>query len=187
GSAGNEEPLEQRTCVPVERLAELSRRHRLVEGDHVTPDPRHIEPALFVPTRDDHVGPQPVADHVERLAQCRPGVLLVELRPEQREQTIAAVETPGGGGGEVGEQRQAPRSGEEAFDLAPLGIGEVQSPEQPALDHTRPLRTCAEEPAAPPRLGTRRSRSGDALSADWLRPHARYRSLRRNAINTRRW
>jgi hypothetical protein len=65
-------------------------------------------------------------------------MLLVELRPEKGKETIAAVEAPGCGRGEVGEQREAPRSGEEALDPAPVG-GEVERPEQPELDHARPF------------------------------------------------
>ncbi len=77
---------------------------------------------------------------MQRLTQRGAGMLLVELRPEEGEQTIAAVEALGCGGGEVSEQREAPRAGEEALDLAPLGVGQVESPEQPELDHARPLR-----------------------------------------------
>ncbi len=43
------------------------------------------------------------------------------------------------GRGEIGEQGQAPGAGEEARDLASLGIGELQSPEQPELNHARLL------------------------------------------------
>ena len=99
-----------------------------------------VEGDLFVTAGDNHTRAERAPEHVECLAQCGTGVLLVQLRPEQREQRVAAVEAARGGGGEIGEQREAPRSGEEALDLATLGVGEVQSPEQPELDHARPLR-----------------------------------------------
>src|SRR5206468_8995735 len=54
---------------------------------------------------------------VQCLAQCRSRVLLVELRPEQGEQAVAAVESSGSGGGEVGEQRETARSSEQPLDL----------------------------------------------------------------------
>jgi len=138
--ARDEEALEQVTLVEVKRLAELFRRDGAVEGDDVAPYPLEIERNLLIPTGHEHVGAQGVPHHVERLAQRRARVLLVEFRPEQREQAIAAVEAPGRGGGEVGEQREAPRSGEKALHLASRGVDQMQSPEQPELDHARPLR-----------------------------------------------
>src|SRR5438876_9126892 len=68
--------------------------------------------------------------------------LLVDLSVEaaQRSRPPAGLEAPWGGSGEIGEQRQAPGTREQALDLASLGVGEVQRPEQPELDHARPLR-----------------------------------------------
>ncbi len=115
-------------------------RDRLIEGDDITPEVVDVEPDLFVTARHDHIGAECAPDDVERLAQCGTGVLLVELRPEQRQQRVAAVEPAGGGGSEIGEQCEAPGTRQQALDLASLGVGEVQSPEQPELDHARPLR-----------------------------------------------
>ena len=77
---------------------------------------------------------------MQGLAQRCAGVVLVELGPEQREQSVPTMEAPGGGSGEIGEQCEAPGTREQALDLACLGVGEVQRPEQPELDHARPLR-----------------------------------------------
>ena len=79
-------------------------------------------------------------------------MLLVELRPEQCEQAVAAVESSGTGRGEVGEQRETARSSEQTLDLVSRCIGEMQSPEHPELDHTTLLSVTA---------------SGDATVTTW--------------------
>ena len=76
---------------------------------------------------------------MQGLAQSRPRVLLVELWPEQREQAVAAVESSGSGGDEIGEQRESARSSEQTLDLVSRGIGQMQSPEHPELDHANLL------------------------------------------------
>ena len=67
-----------------------------------------VEPDLIVTARHDHIGAEGAPDHVERLAQCGASVLLVEVRPKQREQGVAAVQPAWGGGGEICQERQAP-------------------------------------------------------------------------------
>ena len=156
----DEEALQQVTPVEVEGLAELFRRDGAVEGDDIAPHQVEIERDLLIPTGHDHVGAQGVPHHVERLAQCRARMLLVELGPEQGEQAITAVEAPRSGGGEVGKQGEAPRSGEKALHLASRSVDQMQSPEQPELNHARSL--SATRPLLSPRAVTVRSQRDDA-------------------------
>src|SRR2546422_9774107 len=136
----NEESLEQVSAIELERLGQLARRYGILERRDVAPQVVKVEPDLLVAARHDRQRAERIAQHVQRLAERRPGVLHVELRPEEGEQSVAAVQATRSSGGQVGEQREAPGSGEEARDLASLGVGEVQGPEQPELDHARPLR-----------------------------------------------
>jgi len=108
-------------------------------------------PKTGVEGRDD-VAAECTPQDVQCLAQCRSRVLLVELRPEQGEQAVAAVESSGSGGREVGEQRETARSSEQPLDLVSRGIGQLQSPEHPELDHATLLSVTA---------------SGDATVTTW--------------------
>ena len=137
---GDEKSLEQRTAIEVECLFRPACRHGAVKFGDIAVHRLEIEPDLFVPARDHHVGAEGAPEHMECLAQSAAGVLLVEVRPEQREQRVTPVEAPRQGRGQIGEQREASGPREQALDFASLGVGEVQSPEQPELDHARPLR-----------------------------------------------
>ncbi len=66
---------------------------------------RHSD-LVLTPTRQ-HLRPQLHAQEVERAAQGGSRVLLVELRPEQREKGIAAMESARGGDREIGQHAQA--------------------------------------------------------------------------------
>src|SRR5437899_12003853 len=119
-----------------------------------------VETDLFIAASQHEVGAEGAPDHVKRLAQGGSRVLLVELRPEQGEQAITAVEAPRSGGGEVGKQGEAPRSGEKALHLASRSVDQMQSPEQPELNHARSL--SATRPLPSPRAVTVRSQRDDA-------------------------
>src|SRR5712692_11142633 len=80
---------------------------------------------------------------MQRLAQRGAGMLLVELRPEQRQQAVTAVEALGPCGGEVGEEREASGLAEQGPYVASIGAGEAQPPEHAELDHARPRRCAA--------------------------------------------
>jgi hypothetical protein len=45
-------------------------------------------------------------------------MLLIEFRPEEGQQAVAAAKTARRGGGEIGEERETAGASEEAFDLA---------------------------------------------------------------------
>src|SRR3989442_1742045 len=148
----DEEPVQEIALVAIDRRGQLSRRDGLIERDDVAPQPGEIESYLLVPAGHDDVAAECAPQDVQCLAQCRSRVLLVELGPEQGEQAVAAVESSGSGGGEVGEQRQTARSSEQTLDLVSRCIGEMQSPEHPELDHTTLLSVTA---------------SGDATVTTW--------------------
>jgi hypothetical protein len=131
---GDEESLEQITPIAVEGIPEPFRRNGIVESDHVAPEPSKIESDFLVAARQDDV-PERAAEYVQCLAQCPPRVFLVELGPKQREQAVAAMESSGSGGGEVGEQSETARSSEQPLDLMSRSIGQLQGPEHPELDH----------------------------------------------------
>src|SRR2546422_11607883 len=97
----------------LQRFMQVTRGHRAIEGDDIAPQPLEIEPNLLVSTGHDHVGAQGVSHHVERLAQRGARVLLVELRPEEREQAVTIVEAAWGRCGEIRERSEERRVGKE--------------------------------------------------------------------------
>ena len=113
--------------------------------------------------------------HVERLTQRRPRVALVELRPKQCQELIAALDTARRGGGEVREEGEAPGLAEQACGIPPLPGREAHGSEQPEFDHeTAPLGVGAQFQGPDARgavtagvTGPSRSRDGSALN--WLR------------------
>src|SRR3989442_4363871 len=129
-SAGNEESLQEIAPIEVESLSELLSVDRSPEGSHVTRDPIDVEADLLVAPARDGARAQRIADHVQRLAQRGAGVLLVELRPKQRQQAVTAVEAWGGRGGEGGGGGKAARVAQQGPHVAPLGAGEAQPPPQ---------------------------------------------------------
>src|SRR5712692_957509 len=112
---------------------------------------------------------------MQRLAQRGAGMLLVELRPEQRQQAVTAVEALGPCGGEVGEEREASGLAEGGPYVAAIGAGEAQPPEHAELDHARPRRTRRgsephEQRGAAVTAGvTVASQGRDAALLNWLR------------------
>ena len=129
--------------IAVQRRAQPSRRHGFLERHHVAPQPGEVESDLLVSAGDHDLTAECTPEYVKCLAQRCPRVFLIELRPEQGEQAVAAVESSGSGGGEVGEQRETVRSREQPLDLMSRCIGEMQSPEHPELDHTALLSVTA--------------------------------------------
>ena len=136
---GDEEPIQEVAFIAVECRTQLSRRDSIIKGHDVAPQPAEVESDLLITARDNDIAAQCAAQDVQCLPQRRSRVLLVELRPEQGEQTVAAVESSGSGGGEIGEQRESARSSEQTLDLVSCGIGQMQSPEHPELDHANLL------------------------------------------------
>jgi len=104
---------------------------------------REVEPDLFVAPACHRLRPEVGAEDVQCLAQCCARVFLIELRPEQREQAVAAVEAAGSRRGEEGEESEAPGLAEEIPHLAPFDAGETHPADQAELDHARPRRCAA--------------------------------------------
>ena len=129
------EPLEQRPAVERERALGVARRQRLrrVPWRRTTPPApaRH----LLVAAADHDLGADLRPQEVERAAERGARVLLVELRPEQGEQRVAAVKPPWRGHGEVGQQPEPLRLLEDRAQLAAVRVPEVQYAERVKADH----------------------------------------------------
>src|SRR5690348_1856141 len=69
--------------------------------------PARAQPELFGAAADDRVLADDRPESVDRFPERRARVLLIELRPEERDQAVASMESEGLCGGEVGEQRKA--------------------------------------------------------------------------------
>jgi hypothetical protein len=68
---------------------------------------------------------------VDCLAERVAGVRLVLVRPEEREQLIAAMRPPRSSEREVDEQRDAPGLREDRAQLAAVGRLEIERPKRP--------------------------------------------------------
>ncbi len=62
-------------------------------------------------------------------------MFVVQFRPEQRQQRVAAVETMRGGDGEVGQEGGPLRRREDRPKLATLGVVEVETAERAEFNH----------------------------------------------------
>ena len=65
---------------------------------------------------------------------------LVQLGPEQREQSVASMQPAWHGGGEIDEKGRAFRLAGERFQVSSVRRTEPQGPENPNLDHGTALR-----------------------------------------------
>src|SRR3989441_11411527 len=157
---GDEESFQKVATVEVERLPQLSANDGTGEHSHVAPNPFEIQPDLLVAAAHHRVGAERAAEHVERLAQGRACVLLIELRPEKREQSIAPMRASRCRGGEVGEEGEPTGLAEQAADLTSICGCEAQSSEQPELNHRKPSRRRGRSSKTTRRGGLSRRRDG---------------------------
>jgi len=137
---GDEESFQEVATVEVERLPWLSAIDGTGERCYVAPDPFEIQPDLLVAAAHHRVGAERAAEHVKRLAQGRACVLLIELRPEERQQSIAPTWASRCRGGEVGEEGEPTGLAEQTARLTSVCGCEAESSEQPELDHRKPSR-----------------------------------------------
>jgi hypothetical protein len=93
------------------------------------------EPHLLVPPTEEQSLTERATQKVERTAQRGPSVLAVELRPEQREQGVAAVEAPGRSEREIGEEGEPLRLLEHWPKLPAIGSAQIQHAQCAKLDH----------------------------------------------------
>src|SRR5207245_9194963 len=77
----------------VQGLGQPPGRDRTVEFGDVAADDVEVKADLLVAPTHQHVRSEFFPQHVERLTQRRPRVALVELRPKQCQELIAALDT----------------------------------------------------------------------------------------------
>jgi hypothetical protein len=114
---GYVEPFQQVPAVAVHRPGEISGRQRRLELGYVGGKSRFHDGQLFIAPADDHLVAQGLAQEVDRPAERRPGMTLVQLRPEHAEQGVTPVKAAGSGNGEVSQQRQSLGLFEHGADL----------------------------------------------------------------------
>src|SRR5262249_55367872 len=108
----------------------------------ITPElVRHAD-LVLAPTRQ-HLRTELAPQEVERTAQRRPGVLLVEFRPEEGEQRVAAGESTRGGGRRIGQEAEAAGLSKHRGDFGTVWAAEVQDAEGVKPDHRFPEETAA--------------------------------------------
>ena len=138
-SVRDEEPFEERAAVQVRGLEPLASVDGALQGRDIRPHLPKVETYVLIAAIDQNSRAESGAEHAECLTQRCARVLLVELRPEERQQAVAAMEATRCRSGKVGEEGETTRLPEEGRRLAPVGTGEAQSPEQTKLDHSGPL------------------------------------------------
>jgi len=135
GRVRYEESVQQGTPVELERGLELPSCHRAIEVADIAPETIAIEADLFFTIVGQGLGPQLGPEDMQRLPQGGAGPGLVELRPEQRQQVIAAAHPARGGRGKVGKEGEPARLGQQAANRPAVRVCEGHRPEQPELDH----------------------------------------------------
>lgn len=87
----------RRESLPVglQRALQLVLVDRQVEGVGIAPDPVGSNPDFLVTSADDQVGAAGLTEKAEGPTQGGPGVVLVELGPEQGQKRIATDQFAG--------------------------------------------------------------------------------------------
>jgi len=130
-----EEPFEQAATVEVERAIRIVSVEGLSEGTHIAPKLLFIDTHFLVASAGQHIGVERSSQAVQRLPQRGAGMLLVELRPQESQERVSAVEAVGGSCGEKGQEGDALRLCEDGVELEPVTPPQFKSPEQPKRDH----------------------------------------------------
>jgi hypothetical protein len=138
GRIRQEEAFEQTALVEFERAAPVVRFESLVECANITPQALLVDAHFLTASAREHIGAEALPQTVERLAQRGACVLLVEFWPEQSEQRVSAVKAGGSSSGEEREESDTLRLSEESVELEPAAPSQVQSTQQPKLDHSDP-------------------------------------------------
>ncbi|MEJ2238702.1 MAG: hypothetical protein P8X82_10430 [Gemmatimonadales bacterium] len=96
--------VQQRTPIHARRLLKFPALQRHLELDGVTRDPREVEADVLRATAEHHVGSERLSQEVDGLSERRPSVTLVDLRPEQPDDSVTSVEATRPGHGQVAEE-----------------------------------------------------------------------------------
>ena len=98
--------------------------------------PRGLNFFLVAPP-EDHSVAQRAPQGIERIAESGPGVLLIALGPEERQEDVAAMKAARPGDREVGKEAQPLGLAQNGGQLIAAGIRKGKGAEQSQLDHTR--------------------------------------------------
>src|SRR6185437_1956438 len=135
------ESAKQLAAVESDDILEPTSLRRHTKRTGVTPQCVCINADLLVAARAEHVGAQRPAQLVDRVAKRATGAELVELRPEDRKDRVAADKTRASER-EVGQQRKTLWLGDDAVERVAVFSFEMLGPEQVQADHeplvTRP-------------------------------------------------
>ncbi len=133
--AGHVEAVHEGTVIERERGLRVARRQRLVHRGRVAPERRLRHADLVVTAAGHDLGSERRAEEIDRPPEGGAGMLLVELRPEEGQQGVAAMEPAGRGDGEIGEQGEALGLAQHRAELFAGGVTQVEQAERPETDH----------------------------------------------------
>ncbi len=93
-----------------------------------------------VAARHQDAFPESPTQHIERLPECRPGVLLVEIRPEEGEECVSRVERPRRGYCQVRQEREPLGLRQHGVELTVIRTANVNRSQYRQPDHRTRLR-----------------------------------------------
>ena len=134
GRAGEMKPFQQVAAIELQCPNPVGCVDRLGERGGIAPEPLRHGELVLAPSRD-HLASQSGAQVVQRAAQRGPGVLLVELGPEHRQQRVSPVIPAGRGQRQIRQQCQTLGLLQDGADLVPVRVAKVQDAECSKLDH----------------------------------------------------
>jgi hypothetical protein len=100
----------------------------LLECERVAPERLGIGAQFLVGAAEEHALAQLAAQEPQRDPECPAGVILIQLRPEERHDDISAMELSRTGKCEVHQEGESLRLREDRLELSPIGIPYFQHP-----------------------------------------------------------
>jgi hypothetical protein len=135
GRTGEMETLQQVAAIQLQCPSLFGRVDRFAKRGGIAPELLPRDGQLILAPSRDCIASQAGAQVVQRAAQRSPGMLLVELGPEHRQQGVPAVIPAGRGDREIGQQREALGLLQYGANLVAFPVAQVEDAECPKLDH----------------------------------------------------
>jgi hypothetical protein len=124
-------PRHEVATIKRQRPVHVAAVERCRERSRVAPEHRVIDADVILAATDDHAVAKRVAEMVERLTEGVARRRVIRLRPEDREQHLAPVKSWRSREGEVGEEGETLRLGEDRVQIAASVVAEVDRTQNP--------------------------------------------------------
>jgi hypothetical protein len=128
---------QQVTAVKPQRIRRVTGHYGRFEFCRVAPEVLRRDAHFPVTPARHHLLAERKSQMSKRLVEHPPGVLVVLLGPQQREERVPALEAARPGNGEVGEESDALGLREDRVKVLAVGVPLGERSERAELDHVR--------------------------------------------------